>query len=51
MGKVSLDLQAKRLDICKKCINLTDQKLCLLCGCHMPLKVQKDNFYCPENKW
>lgn len=51
MGQVAKELEKKRFDICSKCINLTDNNICLMCGCHMTLKVQKDNFSCPENKW
>jgi hypothetical protein len=51
MGSISLDIQEKRFEICKTCTNFTEKEFCSLCGCHMPLKVQKDYFSCPIDKW
>lgn len=50
--KVSTEIQAGRMDICKECpffMKITKQ--CRKCGCHMPWKTQLPHSSCPIGKW
>ena len=40
-----------RWDICTKCPNLKDEKLCTLCGCYMKRKIDLEGAKCPISKW
>lgn len=39
-----------RINICKTCVNLVDNK-CNLCGCNFPGLTFAPSKACPKNKW
>ena len=42
----------RRLDICKRCIHLSNA-MCAQCGCYVELRALKKEMYCPDygNRW
>lgn len=48
---VSEDVASKRLDICKKCPEITLTQQCSQCGCFMPAKVKLLHATCPKGFW
>jgi hypothetical protein len=52
IGRVSAEVAAERLSICKACPELIKAtKQCKKCGCIMNLKVKLPHAFCPIDKW
>ena len=52
MGQGSIkDYSEERMDICRSCEYLTPIKVCMKCGCIIPIKVKIANSECPIKKW
>jgi hypothetical protein len=52
IGRVSAEVAAERLSICKACPELIKAtKQCKKCGCIMNLKVKLPHAFCPIGKW
>lgn len=49
---LSAQEQDARYNICKLCPNYMGMtKMCMKCGCFLPLKVKWKLALCPEHKW
>lgn len=40
-----------RLEICKTCNHYSKAKVCMKCGCYIPVKSRIRRFSCPMEKW
>lgn len=51
--KTTVEIQKYRMDICLKCPELSENKNCNICGCHMPIKTGMIEVSCPAQppKW
>ena len=48
------ELYAKRLEVCKKCVNFLQTSLCVkcsYCGCTLSAKLRVKSERCPIKKW
>jgi hypothetical protein len=45
------DTRLARLNICRKCEQLTSVKICSICKCFMPAKVKLADAECPKGAW
>jgi hypothetical protein len=51
LGRVSEEVGATRMDICKACPELLPTGNCKECGCFMSAKTKLPNASCPLGKW
>lgn len=45
------EIYKKRLDVCKKCRNLTGGMTCSICGCFVQLRAKHKTAVCAEYRW
>lgn len=45
------ELSEQRMAICRECEYLAHKRICLRCGCLMPVKTKLNRASCPIGKW
>ena len=49
--KTQKEIAEYRMNICNKCSELNNLKICKVCNCYMPLKTSMIPVRCPIGKW